>query len=81
AKAVRLLSAGLSLISRITLIVACGAEIFHNSVLTWTENAMFLRAWIRGIGMFFLVYLLSMLIVTVLWSLYFLTDVVNRTEA
>jgi hypothetical protein len=71
----------LSFLGLITLILACGAEILHNAVLTWTEKYVFLREWIRGIGVFFLVYLLSMLIVTVLWSLYFLTDVVNRTEA
>jgi hypothetical protein len=71
----------LSFLGFITLIMVGGAEMLHSAVLHWTEKAIYLRTWIRGVGMFFLVYLLSMLLVTVLWSLYFLTDVVNRTEA
>jgi hypothetical protein len=70
----------LSFLGLITLIVACAATMFHDAVLDWTGKALFLRAWIRGIGMFFFAYLLSTLVVTVFWSLYFLTDVVNRTE-
>jgi hypothetical protein len=61
----------LSFLGIITLAAAYGAEVLHAPVLHWTENAIYLRAWVRGIGMFFLVYLLSFLAVTVLWSISF----------
>ncbi len=71
----------LSLIGLVTLIAACLADMLHDTVLYWTRHIAEYRGWIRGIGVFFLSYLLSTLAVTVLWSLYFLTDVVNRTDA
>jgi hypothetical protein len=70
----------LSFLGIVTLIAAYGAEMLHRPILHWTEKSAYLRVWMRGIGMFFLVYLVSSLTVTVFWSLYFLTDVVNRTE-
>jgi hypothetical protein len=70
----------LAFLGLITLIAAYGAELLHDVVLSWTRHIHHWRTWIRGIGTFFLAYLLSSLAVTVFWSLYFLTDVVNRTE-
>lgn len=70
----------LSFLGLITLFGAYAAELLHSQVLYWTRHLADWRPWLLGVGTFFLAYLLSTLAVTVLWSLYFLTDVVNRTE-
>lgn len=50
----------------------------HDNVSTWLAlHPTFLMP-VRAIGVATLAFLLSSLTITVLWSLYFLTDVVNR---
>jgi hypothetical protein len=69
----------LAFLGLITLIVACSAELLRTPVVQWTEHVAYLRKWIQGIGTLVFFLLLSSLSITVLWSLYFLTDIVNRT--
>jgi hypothetical protein len=69
----------LSFLGLVTLIITIVAELLRVPIMEWTQHATFLRKWLQGIGTFFFFILLSALSVTVLWSLYFLTDVVNRT--
>jgi hypothetical protein len=68
----------LSFLGMITLIGAVGAALMRPAVIEWTSNATALRDPIRFAGAFCLCTLLSFLSVTFFWSLYFLTDVVNR---
>lgn len=68
----------LSFLGLVTLIVVVAAGLMCDPVLAWTSNAPLLRSVIHSIGTLSLSMLLSFLTVTVFWSLYFLTDVVNQ---
>jgi hypothetical protein len=68
----------LCFVALVVLISAVAAELLKNSVLTWIKNAPGLRVPVHAAGAFVLSILLSALTVTVFWSLYFLTDTVNR---
>jgi hypothetical protein len=68
----------LSFLGLVTLIAAVGAGLLKDSVIAWTANVPYVRFGIQAAGTLALSLLLSSLSVTVLWSLYFLTDVANR---
>lgn len=62
----------------VTLAGAVFAELLKPVLVAWTDQHKELRAPIRSIGAFALLAMLSALSVTVLWALYFLTDIINR---
>jgi hypothetical protein len=68
----------LSFLGMVTLVVVVGASLLEDTVSAWTMQLPALRHWIFTIGTLVLALLLSSLSVTVLWSLYFLTDIANR---
>jgi hypothetical protein len=68
----------LSFLGLLILGAAVGAELLHATVLSWIEGSLQLRRVIHSAGSLLLFTLLSSLAITVFWSLYFLTDVVNR---
>jgi hypothetical protein len=68
----------LSFLGLVTLMVVVGAGLIKDTVIVWTANAPMVRAGVHAVGTLCLSLLLSFLSVTVLWSLYFLTDVANR---
>lgn len=61
-----------------TLGLSVAAQLFRDAVLGWTDGQPVVRAAVRGFGLTVLFALISSLAVTTFWSLYFLTDVVNR---
>jgi hypothetical protein len=63
------------------LMAVVAAGLFKDGVLVWTATAPVARAIIHAAGALILSLSLSFLSVTVLWSLYFLTDVANRKGA
>jgi glycine/D-amino acid oxidase-like deaminating enzyme len=63
------------------LIAVVAAGLLKDGVLVWTSTAPHARAIIHAAGAFGLSLALSFLSITVLWSLYFLTDVANRKGA
>lgn len=68
----------LSFLSLLVLLLSIGATLLHDQVVNWTgAHPKFLLP-IKIAGVTVLSFLLSTLTITVLWSLYFLTDVVNR---
>jgi hypothetical protein len=71
----------LSFVSMVTLGTVVSALLLRVTLLAWTAGAPIIRMLIHGAGSLVLFILLSSLTVTVFWSLYFLTDVVNRTSA
>lgn len=62
------------------LIATVGATLLHDAILVWTKARPNVRQAILLSGVFGLSAALSVLTVTVLWALYFLTTVVNRTD-
>lgn len=60
------------------LIGVVAAELLWETVRSWLTPIPGLLAAVVAIGMFAYFALASVLVVTVLWALYFLTDVVNR---
>jgi hypothetical protein len=68
----------LCLIALATLVLTTAAPLVHDTVVAWFVNMPNLRLVIRVCGIGILSVLLSILSITVLWALYFLTDVVNR---
>jgi len=68
----------LSFLGLVTLFAVVGAGLMRDAVLHWTSNLPLLRTGMWSVGALALSLLLSYLSVTVLWSLYFLTDVANR---
>jgi len=68
----------LSFLGLAVLIGVVGAGLLKDGVLTWTANAPHIRIGVHAAGSLVLSLALSFLSVTVLWSLYFLTDVANR---
>lgn len=60
------------------LIASVAAALFRDAVMEWTVARPNLRLLVRGAGTLVLFSALSALTVTVLWSLYFLTTVINR---
>ena len=68
----------LSFLGMVTLISVVSAELLHHTVLTWTKEAPDVRVLTHAAGTLVLSMMLSFLSVTVLWSLYFLTDVANQ---
>ena len=71
----------LSLVALTTLGLAIAAPLVHDTVVGWCAVAPDLRFAVRICGIAILSLLLSVLNITVLWSLYFLTDVVSRPAA
>jgi hypothetical protein len=68
----------LSFIGLAVLIGVVAAGLLRDGVVEWTATAPHVRIIVRAIGSLVLSLSLSLLSVTVLWSLYFLTDVANR---
>ncbi len=68
----------LSFLGMVTLIAVVGAELFHHSALVRTEDSPDVRFFVHAAGTLTLSMMLSFLSVTVLWGLYFLTDVANQ---
>jgi len=62
----------------VTLGLSIVAQVGREAVLAWTSDYPILRAIVRDAGLTILFALISSLAVTTFWSLYFLTDVVNR---
>ena len=58
--------------------LSIAAALLHDPVVTWLGQYPKFTTPIRTGGVIVLSFLLSSLIITVLWSLYFLTAVVNR---
>ena len=71
----------LSFLGLVVLAGVVAAGLFKDGVLAWTSTAPHLREAVHAIGSLALSLSLSFLSITVLWSLYFLTDVANRTGA
>ncbi|UQD96129.1 hypothetical protein [Bradyrhizobium japonicum] len=71
----------LSFLGLVTLTVVVGAGLMKDALVAWTIHLPAARFAIHAIGTLALSMLLSSLSVTVLWSLYFLTDVANRKGA
>lgn len=68
----------LSFLGLATLVAVVAAELFKDVVLSWTEHVPNVRFFVKAVGSLVFSCLLSALAVTVLWSLYFLTDIANR---
>src|SRR5260221_1143797 len=71
----------LSFVGLIVLGGVVAAGLLKDGVVTWTANTPHIRVAVQAIGSLVLSLSLSFLSVTVLWSLYFLTDVANRKGA
>ncbi|GGC90118.1 hypothetical protein [Chelatococcus reniformis] len=71
----------LSFVSIVVLAAAVGAELMKKAVFSWTAGYPVIRFYIMAAGSLLLCGMLSVLSVTVLWSLYFLTDIVNRKSS
>jgi hypothetical protein len=68
----------LSFLSLVVLILSIAAAVVRDNVVQWLlVHPTFVEP-VRFGGVLILAFLLSSLTVTVLWSLYFLTDIVNR---
>ena len=70
----------LSFLCFITLVSATIADLIRVSVITWFVSDPRWLYTVHSIGVLVLATMLSTLFVTVLWSLYFLTDIVNRID-
>jgi hypothetical protein len=68
----------LSFLSLVVLLLSIAAALLHDPITTWLGQHPKFTTPIRTAGVVVLSFLLSSLTITVLWSLYFLTDVVNR---
>ncbi|NIX75198.1 hypothetical protein HB375_01045 [Microvirga sp. c23x22] len=55
-----------------------GAELMHDTILAWVKGLPHLKKTIHAIGTLLLAGLLASFTVTIFWSLYFMTDVINR---
>lgn len=71
----------LSFLGLVVLMGAVAAGLVKDAVVAWTAAAPMARMIVQAGGSLILSLLLSFLSVTVLWSLYFLTDVANRKGA
>jgi hypothetical protein len=71
----------LCFVAMATLALATAAPLVHNTVVGWLVTTPDIRLVIWVFGIALLSVLLSILTITVLWALYFLTDVVNRPGA
>lgn len=70
----------LSFLSMFTLVVIVLAGLVHTDVARWASAMPYVKFGIELAGTLFLSLLISALSITVLWSLYFLTDVVNNID-
>lgn len=65
-------------------IVLLGASIvtplIHDTVMSWLENHVLFRNIVKSAGILSLFLGVSAFSITILWSLFFLTDIVNRHE-
>ncbi|MBP1064861.1 hypothetical protein JOE51_006328 [Bradyrhizobium japonicum] len=68
----------LSFLGLLVLIGVVTAGLLRDGVVAWTASTPHLRLAVRAAGSLVLFLSLSFLSITVLWSLYFLTDVANR---
>jgi hypothetical protein len=64
----------------LTLAAVVAAQLLHDTVKHWTEAFPITVLVTKLVGTLALSLMLSLLTVTVFWSLYFLTDVVNRPD-
>ena|ERR1700691_3982356 len=71
----------LSFLGLVVLIGVVAAGLLKDGVMVWTTAYPMVRTFVQAAGSLVLSLLLSFLSVTVLWSLYFLTDVANRKGA
>lgn len=70
----------LSFLGLVSLVAVVSASLLHDAVLSWTAGHSVIRLVVYGVGTLILANLLSFLSITVFWSLYFLTDITNRTN-
>jgi hypothetical protein len=70
----------LSFVGMVTLVAVVTAQLMHGAVLSWTGHSQQTLHVVKLIGTFALSALLSILVAAVLWSLYFLTDIVNQKD-
>lgn len=70
----------LCLVGLVTLIATVAATVLHDAVVVWTKLRPNLVSAILHAGALALATALSIMTVTVLWALYFLTTVVNQTD-
>ena len=70
----------LCFVGLVTLAGVVLADLMHDPIVAWVSDSHAARLWIKMGGTFALSLLLSVLTVSVFWSLYFLTDVVNRAD-
>jgi hypothetical protein len=68
----------LSFLGLVILIMAVSATLLSGPTASWLKDAPVIRDTVLGLGIIGLMALLSSLTVTVLWALYFLTDIVNQ---
>jgi hypothetical protein len=68
----------LSFVSLVVLLLSIGAAVLRDPIVNWIISHPSFATPIKTAGVATLAFLLSSLTITVLWSLYFLTDVVNR---
>lgn len=68
----------LCLLGLVTLAFVVAASLLRDTVVGWMTGLPALKYGVRAAGMLTLSVLLSALSITVLWALYFLTDIVNR---
>jgi hypothetical protein len=68
----------LSFLGMVTLMAVVTASLLQGNVSVWTAHFPTIRLLVHAAGTLGLALLLSFLSVTVFWSLYFLTDVVNK---
>jgi len=61
-----------------TLAFSVAVDVMHPAVLTWTQGAIGFRHSLKSLSVLGLLVAWSSLTITIFWSLYFLTDVVNR---
>lgn len=68
----------LSFLGLLSLIAVVGATLLHDAIVSLIVGHARSIVAVRAMGVFSLALLLSSLSITVFWSLYFLTEVVNR---
>lgn len=68
----------MSFVAVVTLIFSVSAEVLRAAILSWVGASVIFHDLFYFGGAFILFFLSSVLIVTVLWSLYFLSDIINR---
>lgn len=68
----------LCFVALITLLLTIAAPLLRDTILTATSQHTTIKNLLHAAGTCCLFLLLSTLVVTILWALYFLTDIINR---